>query len=125
MGMFSAFNSARTVITLFHSPTSSASRRILQCLKQHESSVSNRLYDLDVTEGVPTRDQLKTILKYAGETKVSSIVPGATSYTEATAILEGGEKNILRPMVIDWSNGKAILGDDEPAVKKLLSTLEK
>ncbi|KAK7208102.1 thioredoxin-like protein [Myxozyma melibiosi] len=121
--MFSAFNSARNVITLFHSPTSSASRRILQLLKSKQTE-GKRLFDLDVTEGVPTKDQLKTILKYAGQSKVSAIVPGATSYTEASAILEGGSKNLLRPMVIDWVNGKAVLGDDEAGVKTMISSIE-
>ncbi|KAK9383927.1 thioredoxin-like protein [Kockiozyma suomiensis] len=121
--MFSSFNSARTVLTLFHSPTSSASRRVLQFLKSQEAA-KKRLFELDVTEGVPTKDQLKTILKYAGEHKVSAIVPGAQSYTEASSILEGGSNELLRPMVIDWTNGKAVLGDDEAGVKKLVSSLD-
>lgn len=76
---------------------------------------------------------------------MSAIVPGAQSYTEASSILEGGSNELLRPMVIDWTNGKviylftififeycsniylllkAVLGDDEAGVKKLVSSLD-
>ncbi|KAK9384869.1 thioredoxin-like protein [Lipomyces mesembrius] len=124
--MFSAFNSARSVVTLFHSPTSSASRRTLQLLKKHMESSKRKVFDLDVTEGPPTKDQLKTMLNYTGEHKVSSIVPGAASLSEATLILQsGGADKLLHPIVVDWVNGKAVLGDDEIGLKQLVQNLEK
>ncbi|KAK9317761.1 thioredoxin-like protein [Lipomyces starkeyi] len=124
--MFSAFNSARSVVTLFHSPTSSASRRTLQLLKKHMESSKRKFFDLDVTEGPPTKDQLKTMLNYTGEHKISSIVPGATSLSEATLILQsGGADRLLHPIVVDWVNGKAVLGDDEIGLKQLVQNLEK
>ncbi|KAK9369423.1 thioredoxin-like protein [Lipomyces kononenkoae] len=124
--MFSAFNSARCVVTLFHSPTSSASRRTLQLLKKHIEGSSRKYFDLDVTEGPPTRDQLKTILNYTGEQKIGSIVPGAASLSDATLILQhGGADKLLHPIVVDWVNGKAVLGDDEIGLKQLVQNLEK
>ncbi|KAK9244626.1 thioredoxin-like protein [Lipomyces tetrasporus] len=124
--MFSAFNSARSVVTLFHSPTSSASRQALQLLKKHIEGSKQKYFDLDVTEGPPTKDQLKTILNYTGEQKVSTIVPGAASLSEAALILEnGGANKLLHPIIVDWVNGKAVLGDDVNGLKTLVQNLEK
>jgi len=33
---------------------------------------------------------------------------------------EDGER-FLRPVVVDWNNGKAVVGDNESAILKLLS----
>ncbi|KAK9451188.1 thioredoxin-like protein [Limtongia smithiae] len=123
--MFSSFNSVRAVVTLFHSPTSSASRRILQFLKIHAADTKIQNFDLQVTEANPTKDQLKTILNYVGQAKIGAIVPGAGTYNEAAGLLEKGSSlAVLRPMVVDWVNGKAVLGDDEEGVKKLVAGLE-
>ncbi|KAK9456755.1 thioredoxin-like protein [Dipodascopsis uninucleata] len=123
--MFSAFNTARNVITVFHSPLSPASKRIVQAIKAARSAKPNSHVDVEVLERAPTADQLKTIVEYAGGARrIGSIVPGAESFADAVKKLETAsgtaEGVIVRPIVVDWLNGKAVLGDDEQGVKKLI-----
>ncbi|KAK9468860.1 thioredoxin-like protein [Lipomyces arxii] len=123
--MFSAFNSARSVVTLFHSPTSSASRRALQALKQSAPLLEKARYKLDVTEAAPTADQLKTIVQYLGPEKVSAIVDGASTLREAYSITAQSPDSVLRPIVVDWINGKVVAGPNDEGLKKLISDITK
>ncbi|KAF3910075.1 hypothetical protein AA313_de0200624 [Arthrobotrys entomopaga] len=112
------------ILTLFHSPRSEASNRVLSALKsantaaeesaaevpsstittQGTASKDNnkkQIFELDVVEGPMTTSQLRSILDYVGDGKVSDIVEGAKGVTDAMKILEGakGAEALKRPIV--------------------------
>lgn len=36
---------------------------------------------------------------------------------------EGGEVDLVRPIVVDWNNGRVVVGGNEEEVRKLVETL--
>jgi len=144
------------VITLFHKPSLSSSNRVLTLLKQgsahaqetatedqaadhapQNTSVKREPFELDVTEATPTEDQLRSIFEYVGQNKISSVVEGATSVSDAVKKLAADEEAFKRPVIVDWNQGRAgmfvsvemkrryanratVVGDNEPEIKKLL-----
>lgn len=78
-----------------------------------------------MVETAPNKDQLKTILDYAGGKGFNRFVTGATSEQDAMKKLAESEDNFRRPVVgaafahatcaelilgeqlVDWNNGKA------------------
>lgn len=64
-------------------------------------------FELDVSEAVPTEDQLRSIFEYVGQSKISSVVEGATSVSDAVKKLAQDESAFQRPVVVDWNQGKA------------------
>lgn len=93
------------------------------------------VFDLQVVESPPTPDQLETILSYLPSKATDpsmvflSAHPSSPSAfdrpTTAKGIVELAEKNPLAikwPIVVDWSIGKASIGDVE-GVKGILETL--
>jgi len=61
----------------------------------------------DVQEGAPTPDQLGNIIDYLGESKIGSVVSGATSSSDALRKLKADGNAFQRPVVVDWHNGRA------------------
>ncbi|KAF7504930.1 hypothetical protein GJ744_001577 [Endocarpon pusillum] len=125
------------VITLFHTPSIPASTRIATILKQasarsqeqatedqasdqsHQNSRRDP-FELDITEAPPTKDQLKSIFEYVGGSKAAQLVKGASSQSDALRKLQENPDSFLRPVVVDWNQGKAVVGDNESAILKLL-----
>jgi len=70
---------------------------------------------------VPTPTQLASILEFIGKNRVGEVVPGARSEGDAAKLLGGG--GMVRPLLVDWNNGRAVVGADEGAVLRLLETL--
>jgi arsenate reductase-like glutaredoxin family protein len=137
-GLFSQHKTL-DVLTLFHKPSSPASVRVHNLLKQasaqssaaatedqasdhsHQNkSVQRGPFELDVTEAEPTPDQLRSILEYIGAGKVGSLVKGASSEGDAMKILKQSADAFQRPVLVDWEQGRAVVGDDESAIQKLL-----
>jgi hypothetical protein len=105
------------VIQLFHKAGSPASTKVVNLLKQisaaasetatedqasdHSAQTNNRrdVFELTVTEEPPTADQLTTMLEYAGQPGISSIVKGATTTTEALRLFKQNTDNLKRPVV--------------------------
>ena len=54
-------------------------------------------FDLEVTEELPTSDQLKSILEYVGAQKASTIIKGAKD--DADAMKKLNAENLNRPIV--------------------------
>ncbi|KAJ6260858.1 hypothetical protein Dda_3519 [Drechslerella dactyloides] len=107
------------VLTLFHSPRSEASNRVLSALKaantaaeesaaapaaapaaSNGSNGKKEVFELDVVEGPMTPTQLRSILDYVGDAKVGDIVDGAKGVTDAMKILEGAKdaNKLKRPI---------------------------
>lgn len=114
------------VITLFHKPSIASSNRVLSLLKQgsaqaqetatedqasdhsHQNqAVLRDPFELDVTESVPTEDQLRTIFEYVGPNKIGTVVEGATSISDAVKKLAADEGAFKRPVTVDWNQGRA------------------
>ncbi|KAL2007492.1 hypothetical protein VTN00DRAFT_8930 [Thermoascus crustaceus] len=132
------------VITLFHKPSLPASTHALNILKQASATAASTTtedqasdntiqalksrgeFQLDVTEMPPTPDQLKSILDYANatgarKTEPGEVIRGARNAADALRRLrEEGEGVFVRPVVVDWSNGKAVIGDNESEILKMV-----
>ena len=85
---------------------------------------------------MPTPTQLTSILEFIGKNRVGEVVPGARSEGDAVRLLKveeagrkegkeggGGGGGMVRPLLVDWNNGRAVVGGDEGAVLRLLETL--
>ncbi|KAF2689573.1 DUF1687-domain-containing protein [Lentithecium fluviatile CBS 122367] len=135
---------AKNVVTLFHKPSNSASTRVLTVLKQanaqsaahstedqassHQTQEKlERLeFDLDVTETPPTGDQLKNILEYlGGSSAASKVIRGAQNESDALRLLKADGESFVRPLVVDWNQGKAVTGDNESEILSLLRSIPK
>ncbi|KAG0128301.1 thioredoxin-like protein [Tuber indicum] len=122
------FRKTLDVLTLFHAPASAASKRILETLRSSPAA-HKKSFELDVVEAptVPTPTQLASILEFTGKSRVGEVVPGARSEEDAARMLkveeEGGGGRMVRPLLVDWNNGRAVVGGDEGAVLRLLETL--
>ncbi|KAF1347863.1 thioredoxin-like protein [Delphinella strobiligena] len=147
--MFGAFKNlfkeagVKDVVTIFHSPKSPASIRAHTFLKQsaanaqatatedqassHEQQSKDQRteFELDVQEGEPTSDQLTNIIEYLGADKVGTVVEGATSPTDALRKLKENGDLFKRPVIVDWGNGRAVAGDNESEILKLVKTVRK
>ena len=104
------------VITLFHKPSIQASTRIATLLKQtsaqsqetatedqasdHSSQHTSREpFQLDITEAPPTKDQLRSIFEYVGDSKAAQLVKGASSQSDALKKIQDNPESFLRPVV--------------------------
>ncbi|TVY64286.1 putative redox protein fmp46 [Lachnellula suecica] len=135
------FHKTLDVITLFHKASSPASIRAHTLLKQasasavagatedqasdhsHQTHPRRKEFELDVTEEPPTEDQLKSILGYIGADKIGSIMKGAKNEADALKRLKESSENFQRPVTVDWENGRAVLGDSESEILKLVNAL--
>ncbi|KAH7075586.1 thioredoxin-like protein [Paraphoma chrysanthemicola] len=133
---------AKNVVTLFHKPNNEASTRVLTLLKQaNAQSVAHATedqasshqaqnkaerteFELDVTEAPPTSDQLKSILEYLGGSP-GSIVQGASDESDALRRLKADGNTFQRPLVVDWNQGKAVSGENESEILKLIRSIPK
>jgi len=131
------------VITLFHKPSLPASMRVYNILKQasatatehatedqasdhtHQTKATRQPFDLNITEDPPTPDQLKSILEYVGAQKAGTIIKGAKDKADAMRKLKENADNFQRPITVDWNNGRAVAGDNQSEIVKLLETLPK
>ena len=130
------------IVTLFHKASSPASLRVATMLKQASALASETAtedqasdhsvqteapasrrepFDLNITEDQPTSDQLLTILEYVGTAGIPAIVKGAKTQNEALRKFRESHDNFQRPVVVDWNNGKAVAGDKESEILKLLN----
>ncbi|KAL2689700.1 hypothetical protein Neosp_003760 [[Neocosmospora] mangrovei] len=129
------FHKTLDIVTVFHKASSPASVRVANLLKQvsanatagatldqaSETKPAREQFELNVTEDPPTDDQVKTILEYVGTSGISNIIKGANNEKEALKKFKESRENFLRPVVVDWNNGKAIAGDNESEILKLLN----
>ncbi|RVX69472.1 hypothetical protein B0A52_06536 [Exophiala mesophila] len=127
------------VITLFHKPSISASVRAANILKQASAAASATAtedqasdhtaqnkhadrdpFELEITENPPTADQLKSIFDYVGSGKAAQLVEGAASQSDALRKLKENGDAFKRPVVVDWVNARAVVGDQESEILKLV-----
>ncbi|GAB1740821.1 hypothetical protein NU219Hw_g5903t1 [Hortaea werneckii] len=133
----------KDVITLFHAPSVPASMRAHTILKQaaataqssatedqasdhdNQSRLQRTDFNLDVQEDPPTPDQLTSILDYLGPSKAGTVVEEATGTSDALRKFNAKQQAFQRPVTVDWNNGRAVVGDDESELMRLVRTLPK
>lgn len=79
----------------------------------------------DVVEGAPTADQLTNILEYLGPSKAGNVVEGATGSSDALRKFNAVNSAFQRPVTVDWSHGRAVVGDNESELLKLVREIPK
>lgn len=91
----------KNAVTLFHTPSSPASTRILSKLKDATASgtAKQASITLDVTENLPTGDQLKNMVEFLGEGNAGQLVEGAKDLTEAGRMMRMNSGALKRPIV--------------------------
>ncbi|POR36916.1 Putative redox protein fmp46, mitochondrial [Tolypocladium paradoxum] len=127
------------IVTVFHKASSPASTRVVNLLKQmsanaqagatmdqasdttSQTNARRDPFELNITEEPPTAEQVQTILEYVGKGVISQVVKGAHDQKDALKRFKQNQDNFLRPVTVDWSNGKAIAGDNESEILKLLN----
>lgn len=125
------------IVTLFSKAGSPASTRVANLLKQasanstsgatidqasdHTHQTQREQFELNVTEDLPTESQVQTILEYVGKAGVPRIVQGAVDEKDALKKFKESKESLQRPLTVDWNNGKAIAGDNESEILKLLN----
>ncbi|KYK57866.1 hypothetical protein DCS_04879 [Drechmeria coniospora] len=136
--MFGSFRKTLDIVTVFHKAGSPASTRVANLLKQMSVNAqtsatqdqaseaskkpSRDPFELDITEEPPTQEQVQTILEYVGQSNISHVIKGATDEKDALKKFKQNKENFLRPVTVDWNNGKAIAGADESQILKLLKS---
>ncbi|KAE9982932.1 hypothetical protein BLS_009636 [Venturia inaequalis] len=134
---------AKDIITVFHRPSLPQSTRVVTFLKQTQanakatatedqasshptSSKPERTeFDLDVQEAEPTEDQLKSILEYVGESEAGKVVEGASSVRDAVRKVKEDAGRFRRPLIVDWHQGKVVVGEEQSEILRLLRSLPK
>ncbi|MCJ1408313.1 hypothetical protein MMC19_002388 [Ptychographa xylographoides] len=137
------FHKSLDVITLFHKPSAAASIRVHNLLKQvsaqasetstedqasdhsHQNKIQRSEFELNVTEKPPTSDQLRTILEYVGAKRAKDVVEGAKDENDAMRKLQEDSSRFKRPVIVDWNNGRAVIGDSESEILKMVGNLPK
>ncbi|TQS31379.1 hypothetical protein Golomagni_08342, partial [Golovinomyces magnicellulatus] len=87
----------------------------------HQTTPHRDQFELNITEDLPTESQVQTILEYVGKAGVPKIVKGAMDEKDALKKFRESKDNLQRPLVVDWNNGKAIAGDNESEILRLLN----
>ncbi|KAI1815413.1 DUF1687-domain-containing protein [Poronia punctata] len=129
------------IITLFHKAGLPASMRAATVLRQASANATEAAtedqasdhsaqtnpkraeFELDINEHPPTPDQLKTILEYAGKNKIGSIVEGSQTLNEALKKYKETPESFRYPVIVDWSNGRALHSDNESEILKMVNQL--
>ncbi|KAI1334686.1 DUF1687-domain-containing protein [Xylariaceae sp. FL0016] len=139
------FNKPKDIIQLFHKPSSPASLRVATLLKQVSANASESAtedqasdhshqtnplkqrqeFELHITEEPPTSDQLKTILEYAGQSRISSIIQGTSTEAEALKKFRENADSLSRPLVVDWHKGHVVASEKESEILKMLEEKSK
>ena len=97
-------------------------------------------FELNITEDHPTADQVQTILEYVGKSGIPSVIQGARDEKDALKKFKESKDSLQRPLVsifpqavrhvwmarltdlqvVDWNNGKAVAGENESEILKLV-----
>ncbi|RMY10506.1 hypothetical protein D0867_08377 [Hortaea werneckii] len=91
----------------------------------NQSRLQRTDFNLDVQETPPTPDQLTSILDYLGPSKAGTVVEEATGTSDALRKFNAKQQAFQRPVTVDWNNGRAVVGDDESELMRLVRTLPK
>ncbi|KAF9898856.1 hypothetical protein BX616_003541 [Lobosporangium transversale] len=116
------------MLTLFHNPASDVSVQALKLLRQ--ASVNND-FTIDVVDSKatpPTHQQVTNIVEYLGNGSIpkgckdilTPEAPKASTVAEVQQILDANPGYMMRPLVVDWNKGKAIVAVPPSRVKEMV-----
>ncbi|KAJ5919188.1 hypothetical protein N7466_010131 [Penicillium verhagenii] len=144
------FSKTLDPITLFHSPSIPNSTRVLTLLKQASTAAAETAtedqasdysshakqqreeFELEVTTNDPTTDQLRNILDYINPVSgvggpgdkatygAAELVKGARDAEDAIKRFKEDKSCFVRPVTVDWTNGRAVIGDQESEILKMV-----
>ncbi|CEJ86731.1 hypothetical protein VHEMI04190 [[Torrubiella] hemipterigena] len=129
------FRKTLDIVTVFHKASSPASVRVANLAKQisagaqvtatQDPDVKHKVnrdpFELNITEDAPTADQVQTIIEYLGKGGAGKVVQGAKDDKDALKKFRENKDSFLRPVTVDWNSGKAVVGDNESEILKLLA----
>ncbi|CAD0094913.1 unnamed protein product [Aureobasidium vineae] len=110
---------------LFKEQTAAAAQSTATIDQASSHPQQSKVERTDFELGLPTNDQLTNIFEYLGQDKIGNVIEGASSPTEALRKLKENGSLFQRPLVVDWGNGRAVSGDNESEILKLLQTTPK
>lgn len=126
-----------------HHPSSVLSRRAVDLLRSalinpyppgNDQGKGPLEFDLEITESAPNKDQVKTILSYLPSPSASLSSTFLSAHPSSINISEGVSSQTLSeiarsnpgalkwPIVVDWNNGRASIGNMD-GVKKILDEI--
>ncbi|KAJ5203760.1 uncharacterized protein N7498_004639 [Penicillium cinerascens] len=147
------FSKTLDPITLFHSPSIPSSARALNILKQasaaagetatedqasdHSSHAKQQRgeFNLEVSTDFPTTDQLRNLLDYINPVSgvggqgekatygVAELIKGAKDAEHALKLFKEDPERFTRPVTVDWINGRAVIGDGESEILRMVRQL--
>ncbi|KAK4192491.1 thioredoxin-like protein [Podospora australis] len=123
------FPKHKDIITLYHKASSPSSMRVAALLKKQQTAAieaGKPEFDLQISEEVaPTPTQVGTILDYLGNNRISSLFEGASNKEDALKVFSQSPDSFKRPTIVDWNNGKVVIGENESEILKMLNALAK
>ncbi|KAJ6169036.1 hypothetical protein N7497_001879 [Penicillium chrysogenum] len=137
------FSKTLDPITLFHSPSIQASTRTLNILKQASTTASETATEDQASDHSRHSKQqrgefeleLRNILDYISPVSgvggpgekvtygVAELVKGARDAEDALKKFKEDNTNFVRPITVDWVNGRAVIGDDQSEILRMVRQL--
>ncbi|KAJ6179805.1 hypothetical protein N7519_010266 [Penicillium mononematosum] len=137
------FSKTLDPITLFHSPSIQASTRTLNILKQASTTASETATEDQASDHSRHAKQqrgefeleLRNILDYISPVSgvggpgdkvtygVGELVKGARDAEDALKKFKEDNTNFVRPITVDWVNGRAVIGDDQSEILRMVRQL--
>ncbi|KAG6235869.1 hypothetical protein E4U25_004322 [Claviceps purpurea] len=132
------FRKSFDIVTVFHKASSPASTRVANLMKQISASAQAGAtvdqasddtaqtqarrdpFELNITEEPPTAEQVQTILEYVGKENIHKVIKDADNEQDALEKFRVSRDSFLRPLTVDWNNGKVVAGDSESEILRLL-----
>ncbi|KZS95354.1 hypothetical protein SISNIDRAFT_548293 [Sistotremastrum niveocremeum HHB9708] len=136
--MFLRFHKTLPNISIFHNSKSPVSQRAVEILKAAKAGPYKGKpleFDLEIiTDQPPTPTQFQTILSYTSK-PLSSLLASAhpSASSEPTPLSEEAlheavtknKESLKWPVVVDWYNGRAVVGEAEGVKSVILEELRK
>ncbi|KAG0241912.1 hypothetical protein B0O80DRAFT_501834 [Mortierella sp. GBAus27b] len=104
------------MLTIFHNPASDVSAQALKLLRQ--ASVKYN-FDVDIVDSqtAPTHQQVSNVVSFLGNGSITRgcrdvlvpEAPKASTVAEVQKILDANPGYMMRPLVVDWNKGKAVI----------------
>ncbi|KAI8097459.1 uncharacterized protein BX664DRAFT_312302 [Halteromyces radiatus] len=104
------------ILSIFHNAQLPLSRQALSLLQSRQQRPSGEdVYRVDIigTDTLPTKDQLHQMASYlhGWQPLLAKTATSPSNIQDAQDLLLNEPTALNRPIVVDWSNGKAAVGD--------------
>ncbi|KAG0056175.1 hypothetical protein BGZ83_006084 [Gryganskiella cystojenkinii] len=126
-------SAAARTITLFHNPRCSTSRNSLKMLEEASAATSNafKINTIEYLKHPLTNDEVRDILTFLDYQENPAVfseflrkdAPAAKSVEDVQAILAEDPALMQRPLVVDWTAKKAVIGRPAEAVLDIVKDL--